>query len=268
MLIYQDWLKSNIDTVLYGWDKSFRIWFDPYEFRPQSFVLEAEHAANLISFSYPHDLCLGLTGGADSEFIARLLHRMQIPFLPVIIKYPGNNEDTNRAIKLCKELDLVCLEIPISEEAVLQYFMDITFKKYRSDGLNHTFQMMLADKAKEMGVVMILGETLVYDPDPCQAIVKAFKFLPDFRYHDVIPFYYYTPSLALAEMKEIKDTDTAQAFKSRVRGTSYRDKIYPRYCPDTMLMYHNLVEELDKQTLAYDMGTPQDFIKQMEKFIV
>lgn len=268
MLIYQDWMKSNIGEVLYGMQGSFRVWFEPYRFQPQSFMQEAEYTAKLISYSYPEDLCLGLTGGADSEFIARLFSRLKINFLPIIVKSPCNEHDWHRAIRLCNELDLPYYESEVTEEEVLNYFVDITYKKYHNDGLNYTYQMMVADLAKTMGMVAILGETHVYDPNPSQSIVRAFKFLADFRYHDVIPFYYYTPSIALAEMKEIRDTDTAQAFKSRVRGTVYRDKIYPKYSPDTMLVYHSCIETLDKKKLMYDMGTPQDFINQMEKFIV
>lgn len=267
MLTNQRWLKSNLQSVVNGFGVKFETMFMPYQFKPISFHQAAEYTANLIRYSYNQELCLGLSGGADSEYIARLLHSMKIKFLPVIIDYPGNEEEIKRAYALCYELGLSPQSIPVTEHDIIKYYIQNTYQCYRNDGLNHTFQLMVVDYAQKLNLIAILGETHIFDPNPNKSIMRAFKFLPDLYYSSVVPFYYYTIELTFAEMIEIKDGETAAAFKARIRETQYREKIFPQYSHESYRLYQNCVASLNPQTLAHDMGTPSDFIKSMEVYI-
>lgn len=51
----------------------------------------------------PFNIALGLSGGADSEAIATILHNMRRPFTPLIFNYNGKNKhDTDYAVAWCE----------------------------------------------------------------------------------------------------------------------------------------------------------------------
>lgn len=259
-------MTSNIQAIVSGEEEKFEVHFVPYPFKRMSFEDAAKHTANLIDYRYP-ELCVGVSGGADSEFVVRLFHRLHIRFIPVIIHYDGNEEDLQSAYDLCQELKIDYQIIKVNEEDIIRYYLKHIYGELHNDGLNHTFQMMITDYAKEWGKVAVLGETHVFDPNPNRSIVRAFKFIPELHYRDVVPFYYYTLELAFAEMCEIREGETSEQFKSRVRGTRLRHKCYPKYSFGTMNKYLNVEKILNPTTLLYDMGTPNDFIKHMENYI-
>ncbi|MGZ4850083.1 MAG: hypothetical protein ACXV2C_01730 [Candidatus Bathyarchaeia archaeon] len=267
MLLNYNWIQSNIENIVNGWDDEFKVHFEPYSFKDMSFQEAAEYTASLINHQYKGNLCVALSGGADSEYVARLLHAMKIPFVPIIIFAPGNRDETYIAEALCVELGLAYYSKYVEEDDIINYYVKNIFEELRNDGLHHTFQMMAADQAREWGKTLILGETHVFDPNPSRSIVRAFKFIPDFRYHDVIPFFYYTLQLAYAEMKEIRPDETTPEFKARVRGTKFRKKSTCKFVSETWETYHDCESKLNPKTLFHDMGTPKDFINQMQEYV-
>lgn len=266
MKINNNWFQSNF---LNKSAQRFEVKIVPYPFIPTSFADAAVFTAKLIQQRYnDRQLYLGLSGGADSEFVARLLTRLGIPFAPIIVKSGINNEDVMNAIDLCAELALTPFVVRRTQDDVIKYYLDKIYPLH-NDGLIHVHQLLVVEKAAELGGVAILGETNIYDPDPTRAVVKAFKFLPDLIYSDVIPFYYYTLELTYAEMKEVREGETAQEFKSRVRGTAPHRKVIPTFIYDDLyLEYYRLSKLLHPEWLYHDMGTPADFIKQVEPYII
>jgi hypothetical protein len=86
-----DHLKvSNYGTTLeYNLERSTTLWVDAME--------------EYLSRITPFNIALGLSGGADSEAIATILHRMGRPFTPLIFDYLGKNKhDTDYAIAWCE----------------------------------------------------------------------------------------------------------------------------------------------------------------------
>jgi len=267
MLTKNRWLVSNLEGVNKGKCDQFTVKLHPYVFDEMTFMDAAAYTARLIQ-SQHSDLHIGLSGGADSEFIVRLFHMLNIPFTVVHVKFTGS-QDNFLVDNLCSELGLKkIVNIWVDEETIYKYWIKNLYFKLNSDGLNHTFQMMVVDKVKEREGTCILGETHIYDPDPMKSIVRAFKFLPDFHSKNVIPFYYYTLELTYAEMKQVRPGETAQQFKARVRGTPLRKhKSYPQFSKETMKWYNNWIERLNPEKLMHDMGTPQDFLNTMKGYV-
>ena len=65
-----------------------------------SFNDAADYTANLIAHKYDN-LHLCFSGGLDSEYVATVLCRNEIPFTPVILLTP-NNAEIWYAFKFCK----------------------------------------------------------------------------------------------------------------------------------------------------------------------
>lgn len=267
MKINNNWFQSNF---LNKSAERFEVKIVPYPFIPLPFMKAAEHTAKLIQIRYnDRQLYLGLSGGADSEFIARLFTRLGIPFAPIIIKSGVNNEDVMNAIDLCAELELTPFVVRRTQDDVVRYYLDKIYP-HHNDGLIHVHQMLVVEKAAELGGVAILGETHIYDPDPTRSVVKAFKFLPDLLYTDVIPFYYYTLELTYAEMKEVREGEAAQQFKARVRGTTPRYvKTLPIFVADDLYYQQRRLEQtLRPEWLYHDMGTPKGFLERVEEYTI
>jgi hypothetical protein len=233
-----------------------------------SFIDAAVYTARLIDHRHHGELVVGLSGGADSEFVARCFYDLNIPFTPIIIDAGEiNEEEASRAYKLCSDLNLSYYIIKTNSDELNHYYHN-RINNNRSDGLNYSFEMMIVDKATEWRKIAVLGETHIYDPDPMKSIVRSFKFLPDLSKETrVIPFYYYTLELTYAEMCEVRENETSAEFKSRVRMTTYRPKQWPKHNAEVMTKFNECLVKLSPSALACDMGTPKDFIKEMEKYM-
>jgi hypothetical protein len=265
MQTLNNWLESNFLDIAAGKSNLFQVQFHPYKFTPMKFDEAAEYTAKLISF-LPGPLYLGLTGGSDSEFVARTLVKFNIPFEPIIVASGANFMDVMYAVRLCDELKLKPIKVTVTQNELLRYYRK-HIAPANSDGLTHVHQMLAVEKAKELNGTIILGETHVYDPEPRRAVVKAFKFLPDLIYDRVIPFYYYTLELTYAEMKAVTKFDDAQSYKAWMRQTSIRSKYKPKYNEDVIHAFQQCTTYLHPDLLMHDMGTPQLFLKYMESFI-
>lgn len=84
----------------------------------ENFDDAADHAAHLLYKEWGHrPLYLALSGGIDSEFVAKILLRNQIPFTPVILKIKSINEpETVFADKWCDENNIPADVITIGVE--------------------------------------------------------------------------------------------------------------------------------------------------------
>jgi hypothetical protein len=267
MKFHNNWITSNFLDIAYNRSERFQVQFHPYPFTPMQFHDAAVYTMNLIKEQTTKPLYLGLTGGADSEYIARLLCKHSIGFTPIIVDSGCIDKDVVYAKMLCDELALEPMIVTVSEDELLGFYLT-QIAPYRSDGLTHSHQLLAIDTAKRYRGTCIVGESNIFDPNPSKAIFKAFKFLPDLRYDDVIPFYYYTLELTYAEMKEVRVGEMAQLFKARVRGTKLRQtKFVPKYNTGTLSEYQRCVNAFHPDLLMHDMGTPKDFVKYMETFI-
>lgn len=268
MRTLNNWITSNFYEIAHGSSNKLLVEFNPYNFKPLPFHEAALYTARLIQDRYTElPMYLGLTGGADSEYIARLFCKHKIPFTPIVVNSGAVDDDVHFARLLCDELDLRPVVISCNQYQLLEYYKQNVFPA-NSDGLTHCHQLLAADAAQQLGGVCVFGETHLFDPDPSRAIVKAFKFLHDIRRPLTIPFYYYTLELTYAEMKEVRAGESAQEFKARVRGTTFRaQKIQPIYSNDVIRQYDACVRLLHTDVLMHNMGTPQTFIQEMETFI-
>ena len=93
-------VSDNGATLEYNLERTSTLWVDAME----------AYLANIT----PFNIALGLSGGADSEAIATILHRMGRPFTPLIFDYLGKNKhDTDYAVAWCESNGYYPRVIPI-----------------------------------------------------------------------------------------------------------------------------------------------------------
>lgn len=96
---HNNWYTLNFGAVP-GTD-SFEMLFGSNLAQPMSWKDASNYTAHLISKRYDN-LYLGLSGGLDSEYVANVLWRNNIDFVPVIICLP-QSVDHHYAIKWCRD---------------------------------------------------------------------------------------------------------------------------------------------------------------------
>ena len=101
---HQHWLHTNLEvgSVEHNITDPFAVKFDiKAPVLNLDFNSAADYTAKLIADKYTN-LHLCLSGGLDSEFVAVVLLRNQIPFVPVILS-TRNNHESWYAFKFCDE---------------------------------------------------------------------------------------------------------------------------------------------------------------------
>jgi hypothetical protein len=263
------WVRSNFNDVAAGRADVFNCGFYPRLFTPMPFHLAAAYTAAKIWQEFDgRKFFIGLSGGPDSEYVVELFYQLHIPFTPIIVRSGINEEDFENAMSICHDLALNPIVHTCTEQDIVDYYFRVIYP-HHNEGITHVHQMLAIEKAKQLGGVIVLGESHVCDTadtTPTTPIMRAYKFLPDLISSLVIPFYYYTVELTYAEMSEVRENETAQEYKARVRGTRLRPKkVLPKY--KTNQSYHEAVKALKPEWLSCNMGTSREFLEQMEKYI-
>jgi hypothetical protein len=82
----------------------FKIWYSPCERESMPWTEEIKIAADIIARSTNKDIWVCLSGGIDSEVVARTLKNNNIPFRALIARFPDdlNAHDIGYAIEYCE----------------------------------------------------------------------------------------------------------------------------------------------------------------------
>lgn len=96
------WIRPKYLPSKDNQTKQFEVEWTVDKVQKMSFNDAADYTANLIASKYP-ELYLCLSGGMDSVFVANLLLRNHIPFVPVIIDYFNVDPDIWYAYHWCEQ---------------------------------------------------------------------------------------------------------------------------------------------------------------------
>jgi hypothetical protein len=128
---HNGWYQSNLKKGSPdNFNNQFKVAFNLTEpIRKLNFQDASDYTAQLIAKKY-NNLHLLLSGGLDSEYVAKVLLRNNIKFIPIIVLTPMNGAEHWYAFKFCEENSL----IPI--------VLDYTGDKYH-DLLNEVIKVSL-----------------------------------------------------------------------------------------------------------------------------
>ena len=254
---YQNWLQTNLtvgsmDNVTTPFNATFNI---ESPVSTMSFNDAADYTANLIAHKYTN-LHLCFSGGLDSEYVAAVLCRNEIPFTPVILLTP-NNAEIWYAFKFCKFNNLTPVVFDFSSKTGLtNNFSQILLNAYQIAStlklpieealISNIVSKLLPDSSAT--VITGCGEPLRMSDhfnDPMGDVFEIWDrdcYL-NLEYGDRHPgaFFTFTPEIFKAMITDIDCTLNSQLAKSKLYNLSERAKSY------SVFGYH-------KSTLAHEQS--------------
>lgn len=231
---YKGWISINLSDK--NFVEPFEITFTaPSPIKSMSFNDAAAMTAKLMASEYDN-LHLLLSGGLDSEFVAKTFLCNQIPFTPVIVKLQRNKLESWYAYKFCAENNLTPLEIDLSDNKVFADFAEkILIKSNKLDVMPiiGILPNIIADMLPDSSIITGYGEpfynsTSYDDPMGDHYEICDHDFYLETEFGDRHPgaFFTYTPELFSSLINEIDYTVNTQEAKAKLYGLLPRPKLH------------------------------------------
>lgn len=134
-------------------DSRFQLNFNPVTRPVQHWVDELLATARLIADSTDKPLYLCLSGGIDSEVMARTFIKQNIPFKALIVDNGHNSHDTRFAWDFCQVNNIETVKKSIDLTNLHKKF----YKKYASTNIFRYLQINLIDIVEQLGGTAVLG---------------------------------------------------------------------------------------------------------------
>jgi len=230
---HEGWLEiSLISKHRDNLHSPFQIRFHQHEAKKLSFDQAARHTARLIADRY-QNLHVFLSGGLDSEFVAKILLEEHVPFVPVIVVTTKTLAENSRAFSFCRSHGLKPQILNYTqrqrafETEILQTNLEHCFNYD-----NHATSICVTIKDLDPTANIVTGYG---DPFPVfETYEEPMGDILEISDHDyyfdlMFPdhpgaFFTYTPELFWALINEIDFTLNTQLAKSRLYGIPNRDK--------------------------------------------
>lgn len=229
------WGKKN----LYNFDEQDQpLWvkFGSCKEPPKSFDVEMANAVKKIAAAATKPIYVAMSGGIDSELIARVMLQEKIPFTPLILKYENNANkmDISYAFEFCKRHNLTP-EVPTLD--ITDFFLKTIDTPYILGNCAHLMHMHLMRHAASLGGMAVIGvgeqryeknNGTISVPVPLERIAVT-HFMQAEQIEGVSAFYCYTPELMLSLLLEAK----AHGFEKMSRfAHNIKDETYHKFWPD------------------------------------
>lgn len=220
---HNDWFSINLTGP------SFKLRFNhPASYHEKNFDVVASTAAQLLASDWnDKPLYLAMSGGIDSELVARILYQNQIPFTPVILKIDKINElESWYAEYWCYQRNLtpVILNYTVEEytDSLTKCFPTLhTLKNYYQTPI-----LLIYDYVYRAGGYCLyaagdinLNDKLFY----CESL-DFISNIVDIGNHPT-SFFMYTPELAWSYVNQFDNSTSEQYNKLKFYNVAPRPKI-------------------------------------------
>lgn len=233
---HNNWFKVN-----YGLDSPSNFSIDSniqQEVKQINFIEAADYTANLISENY-NNIHISLSGGLDSEFVAKTFLKNKLKFTPVVLVNETNEHESFYAFKFCKDNNLTpkILDFRGSEKH-LELLKKILIKSAK---LNVLPNVSLVPNIiyEYVNSPILTGYGDFFDTIKINDIYTSYKDscedLVTIEEHDFYlqleadihpaPFFCYTPEITIQLIKEINPNESLQIAKSKLYDLTFRPKI-------------------------------------------
>lgn len=224
--------EINAEKTYFNWS------FNHTSVRDLNLTEASDYTAELVAEKFDN-LHLLMSGGLDSEFVADILYRNNIPFTPVIgyVRH-SRNQDYFYAMHWCEQRGIT----PLAIEFVLN---DLRLQKaaswvYQNYGITNDifFVKALIDIVIDRQGHVLLGEATMTNEvstsswsDPIGEIfdITAHGLFGSIYTNGTHPaeFFSYTPELFLSLITEVDTTVNNALAKSRLYNVPFRPKTWP-----------------------------------------
>lgn len=272
---YQDWFSINRAQIQFQLQINRRA-----STLYQNFDDAADHAAKLLYKEWGHrPLYLALSGGLDSELVARILVKNNIPFTPIILKIGKLNAiETWYAEYWCHINNFTPVILEYSVEEMAKHTARLSAKLTQVRNYMMTTVLLAYEHVYRIGghCVFSAGD-INFDLDRKQFYCAPLDFLSNIvdRGRHPTAFFMYTPELALSYVHQFDTNQNEQYNKIAFYKISPRPKInYLTLLADTE-GYHDLYKKLhslfklEKNALDYPKywhwyGTKEQLVEQLQ----
>lgn len=261
---HKDWYKLTAGTP-----EDFRIDFDPYPFREMSIASAGAYTAELIREKHGDNIWIAMSGGYDSEFVARCFYDNGIPFTPIIWRIRDWPE-SDYAIHWCRQRNITP---HIVDKDVLTGptlgLLQKTAARMHTDHFLCTVNIVLSGIAEKQGGFLITGTGVAMSDNEYPEPMGEFT---HFAEHDFFleiwndrhpgSFLIYTVELFHALLKKTDHRLNVQEAKGIVYDLSFRPKLKP---------YHLLERQtsnFSEKNHEFSAGTFEDLLNRIESSIL
>lgn len=222
-----NWLSSNICDRLTNPAVDFRVSVKMSFTDKLSFEQAVKETIDIL-IAEDKTLYLGVSGGIDSEYVLRKFVEHKAPFVPVVVRSTCNMNEYEIAEKLCNELNLIPTIIDITEADFVSVYRTQILGKLNGVGHYGSSSYTVAKYAKEHDGLYVKSEHLISDENDIMVVgTNEWDFYNDALHGDITRYFFmHTPNIAWSMIEEMKGID-GQAFKCKLYGIPYREKIRP-----------------------------------------
>lgn len=258
-----------------GGPEDFSISFDPYPFHSMSVRDAGYYTARMIASEH-ENIWIALSGGYDSEFVARCFHDAGIPFTPIIWR-DAYDVESDYALHWCRKRNIVpkILNRNLSDNKTIKWLHKLS-SKLCSDSILSSINIVLAKEAERNQAVLVTG-TGVATPD-FPRFPNAMGDLTSFAEYDFFielwyaeskikhpgSFFTYTPEIFYAIISRVNTEMHAQEFKAQVYELDFRPKILPYH----LRLLGMMPESFKDKKHEYSTGTFQDLIDHLSRAVL
>jgi hypothetical protein len=241
----------------------------PFEFTTtavpvaMTFTKAADYTAQLIATKYTN-LHLCLSGGLDSEFVAKVLVRNSIPFTPVIVAADYVDAENWYAYKFCQDNKLTPLVLDFAgkEKHIELVKMLIAHAHKHCLPFDRSLIVnVVATLLPEAHIITGYGDPVhvsstFYEPIGPLVELTDHDYFLDVEYGTKHPgaFFSYTPELFASLIKELDITKNSQMAKAELYGILCRSKIQSSFfnfyhLPELEFIIKKSLDKLGKNPL-------------------
>ena len=227
-----NWYSVTADVQKKPLQSSIQLTFNHTSVKDMAFQDAADDAA--IKFSQQHNnIYIGLSGGADSEFVAEVFYRNGIEFTPIVASVPYSVEYMF-ALEWCDrhQVKPIFMQFERNDKRLVeQSFLSSKVVKQRCNLI--TVVMYMANYVQELSGVLLTGESPLFrhtnsfhEAAGPVLDIHANVFYPRLT-NPALPLYgflMYTPELFLAMTREGDTTLNHSSAKCRLYNVPFRVK--------------------------------------------
>ena len=261
------WIQHNLNQRLIDKTLDFKFILISSKFKVMAFHDASDYTAQQIAaLNIP--LYLGLSGGADSEYVLLCFHRNKIPIIPIIVKTSGNELETSFAFHICHKLNITPIVLNLLDEDNIKLYA-YCFNKLNGGGMWGMSTILASNYAKKNNGILITGNHLIEENNISVQKIDAHEW--DF-YSSIltnkndINFFNYNPEIVYSMIYRINGLPSDE-FKHTLYETSFRPKINPTYTDEFYKKIKNIeYNNPTKANCKYIFGKKEEVLSMMEKW--
>lgn len=266
MVGHNNWFKVSTDPKIDNSKTAFSIEFELPSNAILDFSSASDQAAQLIASNY-QNLHLSMSGGLDSEYVAKVLLRNKIPFIPVILIVSDSSyEEYSYVWYFCQQNNLTPVVFDYRDK-----FLDLSKQLIREA---HKLKVapsfgfipnVISNQLPGASIITGNGEPF-FNSSLESPMGEMLEFAEYEWYFDVTmpqhpgAFFTYTPDLFLSLITSIDTTIPTQLSKAQLYDVAFRPKNNWHRSGPTHEKFYRLAKKYQKSPEMYYYRTHKETV--------